>query len=187
MPFKQTIFTRNGSNPQVPTKEEVSTSLESWDAVKAVGEGDTPFCAKSDATFIKVKLCSGAVLVAVKPDSVRSFFSRLHKYKKQFFRNWFYKVQNRECVKGNGDGLTNEDLTMTALTLGKAGVPKEVTLAALSTLASVAASKKRDYSTFVEEHDADLVITNSAFESAFILPHIVAEWKTQDLDKGLWW
>ena len=74
---------------------------------------------------------------------------------------------------------------MAAPTLGKAGVPKEVTLAALSTLASVAASKKRDYSTFVEEDDADSVITNSAFESTFTLPHFVAEWKTHDLDERL--
>ena len=71
---------------------------------------------------------------------------------------------------------------MAVPTLGKAGVPKEVTLAAPSALDSVAASKKRDYSTFVEEDDADSIITNSAFESAFTLPHFVAEWKTQDHD-----
>ena len=128
---------------------------------------------------------SGAIPVAVKPDSVRSFFSRLHKYKKQSFRNWFYKVRNRERVKGNGDGPTDEDLAMAAPTSGKAGVPEEVTLAAASAVPSVAASKKRDYSTFVEEDDADSVLTNSAFESAFTLPHFVAEWKTQDLDERL--
>ena len=57
MPFKQTIFTRNGSNPQAPTEEELPTSLEGWDAVEAVGEGATPFRAKSDdAAFIETKL-----------------------------------------------------------------------------------------------------------------------------------
>ena len=94
-------------------------------------------------------------------------------------------MRNRERVKGNGDGPTDEDLTMAAPTSGKAGVPGEVTLAAASAVASVAASKKRDYSTFVEEDDANSIITNSAFESAFTLPHFVAEWKTQDLDERL--
>ena len=74
---------------------------------------------------------------------------------------------------------------MVAPTSGKAAVPKEVTLAAPSSLASVAASRKQDYSTFVEEDDADSIITNSAFESAFTLPHFVAKWKTQDLDERL--
>ena len=88
MPFKQTIFTRNGSNTKAPNEEELPTSLEEWDAVEAMGEGTTPFRAKSDdASFIQAKLQSGAIPVAVKPDSVRSFFSRLHKYKKQSFRN----------------------------------------------------------------------------------------------------
>ena len=156
--------------------------------MEAMGEGTLPFHSKSkDASFIESKLHSGAIPVAVKPDSVQNFFSRLHKYKKQSFMNWFYKVQNRERVKGNKDGPTNDDFTMAAPTSGKAVVPKEVSLVAPSALASVAAFKKRDYSTFMEEDDADLVITNSAFESAFTLPHIVAEWKIQDLDKGLWW
>ena len=186
MPFKQTIFTRNGSNTKAPKKEELPTSLEKWDAVEAMGEGTTPFRAKSeDAAFIQAKLQSGAIPVAVKPDSVRSFFSRLHKYKQQSFRNWFYKVCNKERLKGNGDGPTEDDLTMAPPTSGKAGVPREVTLAAASTQASVAASKKRDYSTFVEEDDAYLIITNSAFESAFTLPHFIAEWKTLDLDERL--
>ena len=188
MPFKQTIFTRNGSNPQAPTEEEVPTSLEGWDAVQAVGEGTAPFRAKSDdAAFIEAKLKSGAVPVAVKPDSVRSFFSRLHKYKKQSFRNWFYKARNKERVQGNGDGPAGDgdDFTVAAPTSGKAGVPGEVTVAAQSVVASFAGSKKRDYSTFVEEDDANSVITNSAFESAFTLPHFIAEWKTLDLDERL--
>ena len=149
----------------MPTKEELLTSLEGWDAVKAVGE---PFRVKSNNTvFIKLKLHSGAILVAVKLDSIRSSFSWLHKYKKQSFRNRFYKVRNRERVKGNGNGPTDDDFTVAQPILGKAGVPKEVTLAALSAIASVAVSKKQNYSTFVEEDDADLIITNSAFEFAF--------------------